>query len=55
MAAYSMVFMGMAPFGALLAGLVAARLGAPTAVALGGIACIIGALLFRRFLPRIAL
>ena len=51
MAAYSMVFMGMAPFGALLAGLVADALGAPTTVALGGGVCIISALIFRRILP----
>jgi MFS family permease len=51
MAAYSMVFMGMAPFGALFSGLMADRFGAPTAVAAEGVACILGALLFRRGLP----
>jgi MFS family permease len=51
MAAYSMMFMGMAPFGALLAGLVAENTSAPTAVTLGGGACVVGALLFRRGLP----
>src|SRR5215467_11424925 len=36
MAVYSMMFMGMAPFGALFAGVLANRLGAPITVALGG-------------------
>ena len=36
MAVYSMMFMGMAPFGALLAGVLAGRLGAPATVAAGG-------------------
>jgi len=46
MAVYLMMFMGMAPFGALLAGAVAQLLGAPNAVALGGVACIAGAVVF---------
>jgi MFS family permease len=48
MSFYSMMFMGMAPFGALLAGVAANRLGAPLTVALGGIACILGAAGFAR-------
>jgi MFS family permease len=51
MATYSMMFMGMAPFGALLAGLLAGRLGAPVAVAAGGVACIVGAIAFGSRLP----
>jgi MFS family permease len=51
MSVYSMMFMGMAPFGALLAGLLADRLGAPAAVAVGGVACIVGATLFGLNLP----
>jgi len=51
MAAYSMMFMGMAPFGALLAGVLAGRLGAPAAVAVGGMACIAGAFAFAARLP----
>ena len=39
MAVYSMMFMGMAPFGALWAGWVAERIGAPHTVAIGGVAC----------------
>jgi hypothetical protein len=38
--------MGMAPLGALLAGLLAGRFGAPAAVATGGVACIAGAIVF---------
>ncbi|MDA8094069.1 MAG: MFS transporter [Betaproteobacteria bacterium] len=53
MAVYSMMFMGMAPFGALTAGLVAARFGAPRTVAAGGIICLAGAMAFALFLPRL--
>jgi len=51
MAVYSMMFMGMAPFGALLAGAIAHRIGAPATVMVGGSACIAGAALFRWHLP----
>jgi MFS family permease len=51
MAVYSMMFMGMAPFGALLAGALAQRLGAPTTVAIGGVVCLVGAAVFRLHLP----
>lgn len=53
MAIYSMMFMGMAPFGALYAGTVAQALGAPTTVALGGVACLLGAALFTWHLPKL--
>ena len=53
MALYSMMFMGMAPFGALFAGLVASRLGAPITVTTGGAVCVIGAGLFASRLPRL--
>jgi len=46
MAVYSMMFMGMAPFGALIGGALADRLGAPLTVAMGAIACVGGAALF---------
>jgi len=46
MSVYSMMFMGMAPFGALLAGAIAHRIGAPLTVALGGAVCIVGSLVF---------
>ncbi len=51
MAVYSMMFMGMAPFGALFAGLLAHGLGAPMTVAIGGAACIAGSLVFAARLP----
>lgn len=46
MSVYSMMFMGMAPFGALVAGAVANRIGSPLTVALGGAVCIVGSLVF---------
>src|SRR5205085_11647300 len=53
MAVYSMMFMGMAPFGALLAGAIASRWGAPRTVAIGGAVCAVGAVVFRWRLPRL--
>jgi MFS family permease len=53
MAVYSMMFMGMAPFGALFAGVLANRAGAPITVAMGGAVCIIGAVVFRSQLPQL--
>ena len=53
MSFYSMAFMGMAPFGSLLAGALAARFGAPWTIFVGGIACMIGAALFARRLPEL--
>ena len=51
MAVYSMMFMGMAPFGALFAGWLAERIGAPYTVALGGSICIVAAAIFSFHLP----
>jgi MFS family permease len=53
MAVYSMMFMGMAPFGALFGGALADRLGAPLTVSMGAVACIGGAALFGLHLPKI--
>ena len=53
MAVYSMMFVGMAPFGALLAGVLANIAGAPVTVAIGGTVCVAGAIVFRSHLPRI--
>lgn len=53
MAVYSMMFMGMAPIGALLGGTLAERLGAPLTVEIGGVASIIGACWFGLQLPKI--
>ena len=47
MAVYSMMFMGMAPLGSLLAGTLAGIIGAPETVALGGVICVIAAVVFR--------
>lgn len=51
MSLYSMMFMGMAPFGALFGGALAHRMGAPVTVAVGGVACVLGAIWFWRVLP----
>jgi MFS family permease len=53
MAVYSMMFMGMAPFGALLAGFLAKTLDAPGTVAAGGAACIVAAVVFWFRLPKL--
>lgn len=53
MAVYSMMFMGMAPIGALLGGAFADRLGAPLTVAIGGFASLGGAWWFSTQLPKI--
>ncbi|HET9407109.1 MAG TPA: MFS transporter [Candidatus Sulfotelmatobacter sp.] len=53
MAVYSMMFMGMAPIGALLGGALSDRLGAPVTVALGGATAVLGAWWFGLQLPKI--
>ena len=53
MSIYSMMFMGMAPVGALLAGWIAARISAPWTVAIGGVGAIAGSIAFGRNLPKI--
>jgi MFS family permease len=53
MSLYVMAFMGMGPFGSLLAGWLARMFGAPMAVALGGAGCIVAAGLFATRLPRL--
>ncbi len=54
MSVYAMMFMGMAPLGALMAGVLANHLGAPNTVALGGFICIIGAIVFGLRLPKLS-
>jgi MFS family permease len=51
MSLYSMMFMGMAPIGAFFGGALAHRAGAPITVAVGGVACVVGAIWFGRALP----
>ena len=53
MAVYSMMFMGMAPFGALFAGALAERIGAPHTVAIGGVVSILAGGAFAVRLPKL--
>ena len=53
MSYYTMAFVGMAPFGSLLAGALAHAIGAPRTVIVSGIACILGGLWFWYRLPAI--
>jgi MFS family permease len=51
MSYYTMAFMGMAPFGSLLAGSLASSIGAPMTVILNGLAVIVGAAWFYSQFP----
>ncbi len=51
MSFYSTSLIGTVPFGNLFVGAAAVHIGAPLAVALGGLICLVGALWFRRQLP----
>jgi MFS family permease len=53
MSFYSMAFMGMTPFGSLLEGALASRIGAPHTLMIGGAICIAGAAWFTLQLPAI--
>jgi len=53
MAVYSMMFMGMAPIGALIGGALSDYLHAPLTVAIGGFASVLGAWWFALQLPKI--
>ncbi|MBV9147548.1 MAG: MFS transporter, partial [Acidobacteria bacterium] len=53
MSVYSMMMMGMAPLGALLAGALSDRIGAPMTVGVGGLCSILGAIWFGSRLPMI--
>jgi len=46
-----MVFMGTAPVGSLVAGSLAAQLTAPQMVRIGGLCCLVAALVFARYVP----
>ena len=50
---YSMAIVGTAPFGSLIAGVVANRIGAPATLGIGGALCALGALWFVRKLPQV--
>jgi MFS family permease len=51
MSFYTMAFVGTTPFGSLLAGIMAERIGAPSTLMWGGLGCITGAILFSISLP----
>ena len=53
MSFYSMAFQGTAPFGSLIAGAAAARIGAPYTLMIGGSLCVVGAAWFCTELPKI--
>ena len=53
MSLFSMMLVGMAPFGSLLAGWLADRIGAPTVIAAGGAFCAVAGVIFARDLPRL--
>ncbi len=50
---YTMAFMGTAPFGSIMAGSAAKLVGAPLTILVGGITCIIGAIVYFGKLPEI--
>ncbi|HEY3933808.1 MAG TPA: MFS transporter [Gemmatimonadales bacterium] len=53
MAFYTMAIMGTMPFGALLAGALAQRIGAPDTILAGGLTCILAGAVFLRYLPKL--
>jgi MFS family permease len=50
MSLYTMVFLGTTPVGSLMAGAVATRLTTPQIVRIGGLCCLVAALVFARYL-----
>ena len=55
MAMHVMMFMGMLPFGSLLAGAVAAKVGAPLTVLMGAVLCLVGSGIFMLRLSKLQL
>lgn len=53
MSLFMMAFVGMAPFGSLLAGGMANLIGAPPTILISGVFCVIGSFIFYRRLPMI--
>ncbi|MDE1920194.1 MAG: MFS transporter [Candidatus Omnitrophica bacterium] len=53
MSFYTMAFMGLAPFGSLFSGILAAKIGASSTLLYGGILSIIAAVVFAGYLPKI--
>lgn len=52
MSLYAMMVVGVGTFGSLLAGVLAEHFGAPMATAIGGFACLLGAIWFALLIPR---
>lgn len=48
-----MAFMGTAPFGSLIAGALANKIGAPYTILLSGITCLISTIWFAKQLPKL--
>jgi MFS family permease len=53
MSFYTMAFLGTAPIGSLMAGVLADRLGAPTTILIGGVCSLLAGLWFATRLPRL--
>jgi MFS family permease len=53
MSFFMMSMMGMTPFGSLLAGFLASKIGASGTLIIGGASCILGSFLFSKKLPLI--
>jgi MFS family permease len=53
MSLFSMMLVGMAPFGSLIAGWLADRIGAPSVIAIGGFFCAAAGVVFARQLPKL--
>jgi len=53
MSLYTMALVGMSPFGSLMLGGLASKIGAPNTIAIGGFVCILGSLFFLLKLPLI--
>ncbi len=53
MSFYTMAFVGTAPFGSLLAGILADTIGVPNTLMISGVVCLLGAIVFARKLPEL--
>jgi len=53
MGIYAMAFLGLAPFGSLLAGILGEKIGVPTTLLLSGVFCLLAALWLFIQLPKL--
>jgi MFS family permease len=53
MSLYVMAFMGTAPLGSLIAGTLASKFGAPYTILSGGIICLLGVVVYAKYLPKL--